>query len=114
MWDLPDAVSVEMLQEAADKDKDYASLGKSVKEGKKPKEGELTPYMSVWTELGVVDNFSLDSLTPRQSHLRRGDHIYPMVLQLLAPGTNLPGQAQGMPWARCDRPGVNVITPAYM
>ena len=42
-------------------------------------------------------------------------------LQLLAPGTNviaaactfnLPGQAQGMPWARFDRPGVNVIAPA--
>ena len=25
---------------------------------------------------------------------------------------NLPGQAQCMPWARCDRPGVNVIAPA--
>ena len=56
MSDLPDAVSVEMLQEAADKDKDYVNLRKAVREGKKPKEGELTPYMSVWTELGVVDN----------------------------------------------------------
>ena len=45
-----------------------------------------------------------------------------MVLQLPAPGTNviaractfnLPGQAQCMPWARCDRPGVNVIAPAF-
>ena len=44
-------------------------------------------------------------------------------LQLLAPGTNViaaactfnsAGQAQGMPWARCDRPGVHVIAPAYM
>ena len=26
---------------------------------------------------------------------------------------NLPGQAQCMPWARCDRPGVNVIAPAF-
>ena len=25
---------------------------------------------------------------------------------------NSAGQAQGMPWARCDRPGVNVIAPA--
>ena len=44
-------------------------------------------------------------------------------LQLLASGTNViaaactfnsAGQAQGMPWARCDRPGVHVIAPAYM
>ena len=56
MSDLLDAVSVEMLQEAADKDTDYAKLRAAVREGHKPKEGELTPYMSVWTELGVVDN----------------------------------------------------------
>lgn len=52
MSDLPDAVSVEMLQEAADKDRDYMSLRKVVREGKM----ELTPYLSVWTELVVVDN----------------------------------------------------------
>ena len=56
MSDLPDAVSVEMLQEVADKDTDYVKLRSAVREGNKPKEGELTPYMSVWTELGVVDN----------------------------------------------------------
>jgi hypothetical protein len=56
MSDLPDAVSVEMLQDAADKDRDYARLRAAVREGHKPNDGDLTPYMSVWTELGVVDN----------------------------------------------------------
>ena len=36
MSDLPDAVSVEMLQEAAGKDNDYVNLRKAVREGKKP------------------------------------------------------------------------------
>ena len=56
MSDLPDAVSVEMLQEAAEKDRDYVRLRTAVREGQKPSGGELTPYMSVWAELGVVDN----------------------------------------------------------
>ena len=56
----------------------------------------------------------------RRSHLYLvpGVATFCMVLQLLVPGTNviaaactfnLPGQAQGLPWARCDRPRVNVI-----
>ena len=49
MLDLPDAVSVQMLQMAADRDMDYCKLRMAVKEGRKPQEGELTPYMSVWT-----------------------------------------------------------------
>ena len=36
MSDLPDAISVEMLQEAAHKDKDYVNLRKAVREGKEP------------------------------------------------------------------------------
>ena len=42
MSDLPDAVSVEMLQEAADKDNDYVNLRKAVGEGKKAKKGEMS------------------------------------------------------------------------
>ena len=48
MSDLPDAVSVEMLQEAADKDGDYAKLRTAVMEGHKPKDGDLTQTLTIF------------------------------------------------------------------
>ena len=56
MSDLPDAVTLDMLHEAAEKDPTYKQLREAVRQGKKPDSRELVPYMSVWTELGVVDD----------------------------------------------------------
>ena len=67
---------------------------------------KMKDIKSFFMKLTDDPKFSLDGKTPGRSHLRRGDHIYPQAI------TSCPGQAQCMPWARCDRPGVNVIAPA--
>ena len=56
MSDLPDAVTLDMLHEAAEKDPTYKKLREAVRQGKKPEDRELVPYTSVWSELGVVDD----------------------------------------------------------
>ena len=55
MRDLPDAVTLDMLYEAAEKDPTYKKLREVVRQGKKPEDRDMVPYMSVWPELGVVD-----------------------------------------------------------
>ena len=53
--DLPPALSLEMLREVAAQDPVYQGLMEAVKKGRKPKDRSMTPYMSVWTELGVLE-----------------------------------------------------------
>ena len=53
MADLPPALSTEVLREVADRDEVYQKLKVAVREGKKPKDRGLVPYMVVWEELGV-------------------------------------------------------------
>ena len=54
MADLPPALSMEVLKEVAEHDKVYQKLKATVKEGKKPKDRDLVPYMAVWGELTVI------------------------------------------------------------
>ena len=56
MSDLPDAVTVDMLREVAERDPIYVMLREAVLAGKKTENPAISPYTSVWTELGVVDN----------------------------------------------------------
>ena len=55
MADLPPALSMEVLREVAEQDEIYQKLKAAVKEGKKPKDRDLVPYMAVWEELGVIE-----------------------------------------------------------
>ena len=55
MADLPPALTMEVLREVAERDKVYQKLKAAVKEGKKPKDRDLVPYMAVWEELGVIE-----------------------------------------------------------
>ena len=48
------ALSMEVLMEVADRDEVYQKLKAAVREGKKPKDRGLVPYMVVWEELGVI------------------------------------------------------------
>ena len=43
MSDLPDAVTLDMLHEAAEKDPTYKKLREAVRQGKKPEDRELVP-----------------------------------------------------------------------
>ena len=52
--DLPPSLSEEMVQEVASGDQNYQKLKEAVQAGKKPNDRDLVPYMSVWTELGVI------------------------------------------------------------
>ena len=54
MADLSPALSLELVREVAQGDPAYQSLKAAVQAGSKPRDGELMPYMLVWTELGVV------------------------------------------------------------
>lgn len=54
--DLPDAVTPDMIKEVAEGDSVYKALREAVKSGKKSGDPRLTPYTSIWPELGVVDN----------------------------------------------------------
>ena len=56
MSDLPDAVTVDMLREVADRDPNYIMLREAVLAGKKTENPAISPYTSVWMELAVVDN----------------------------------------------------------
>lgn len=53
--DLPDAVTVDMIRQAAERDPVYSDLIAAVKSGHKPADRRFVPYTSVWAELGVVD-----------------------------------------------------------
>ena len=54
MADLPPALTMEVLREVAERDEIYQKLKAAVKEGKKPKDRDLVPYMAVWEKLGVI------------------------------------------------------------
>ena len=53
--DLPDAVTLDMIRQAASRDPVYSDLVAAVKSGRKPADRRFVPYTSVWAELGVVD-----------------------------------------------------------
>lgn len=53
--DLPDAVTLDMIRQAAERDPVYRDLIEAVKTGHRPADRRFVPYTSVWTELGVVD-----------------------------------------------------------
>ena len=55
MADLPPALTLEMVQEAARRDPVYQELARAVQKGRKPKDPEFVPYTSVWKELAVVE-----------------------------------------------------------
>ena len=54
MADLPPALTMEVLKEVAVHHKVYQKLKAAMKEGKKPKDRDLVPYMAVWEELTVL------------------------------------------------------------
>ena len=53
--DLLPALSLEVLKEVAGRDEVYQRLMVAVKQGRKPKDQDMVPYMAVWEELGVVE-----------------------------------------------------------
>ena len=55
MADLPPAWTMEVLREVAERDEIYRKLKVAVEEGKKPKDRNLVLYMTVWEELGVIE-----------------------------------------------------------
>ena len=55
MADLPSALTLEMLQQAATSDRLYVKLRTSVQKGQKPTDPDLVPYTSVWDELTVIN-----------------------------------------------------------
>ena len=55
MTDLPPALSVQVVQDVAKLDPVYQKLKAAIRAGKKPTDRELVPYMSVWPELGVLE-----------------------------------------------------------
>ena len=55
MIDLPDAVTLDMLREVAERDPSYVMLREAVLAGKKAENPAIIPYTSVWTELGVME-----------------------------------------------------------
>ena len=54
MADLPPALTLKMIQQAALSDPVYQKLIQAVQQGKKPEDPGLTPYTSVWGELSVM------------------------------------------------------------
>ena len=54
MADLPASLTIEVLKEVAVHHKVYQKLKAAMKEGKKPKDRDLVPYMAVWEELTVL------------------------------------------------------------
>ena len=54
MADLPPALTMEVLKEVAVHDRVYQKLKVNMKEGKKPTDRDLVPYMAVWGELTVI------------------------------------------------------------
>ena len=54
--DLPDAVSLDHIKEAAHREPTYQKLLAAVKSGQGKDNPDLVPYTSVWEELGAVDN----------------------------------------------------------
>ena len=58
LWveDMPMALSVDTLKEAAAKDQDYQELAERVKTGQVPaQDSQLHQYLKVWPELSVLD-----------------------------------------------------------
>ena len=53
--DLPKVLTQEVLREVTTKDQEYQRLMVAVKKGRKPTDRSMIPYMSVWTELGVLE-----------------------------------------------------------
>ena len=55
MAGLPDALSMELIKEAAETDPVYKKLINAVKKGNKKLDRELIPYTFVWSELGILE-----------------------------------------------------------
>ena len=74
---LPPAVTVDLLQEAVARDKDYRELSDYIKNGQKPTESKWKDYTnsSTWPELSVLDNL-----------ICRGNRI-------VIPGGEMPGHS---------------------
>ena len=54
--DLPPALSIDRLKEAAIRDETYQSLVQVVTSGSRPpRDGKLLPYIRIWSELSVLD-----------------------------------------------------------
>ena len=73
MADLPPALTLKMIQQAALSDPVYQKLIQAVQQGKKPEDPSLTPYTSVWGELSTM-----------QQLVCRGERI-------IIPNSELPG-----------------------
>ena len=73
MADLPPALTLKMMQQAALSDPVYHELIEAVQQGKTPEDPGLTPYTSVWGELSVM-----------QQLVCRGERI-------IIPNSELPG-----------------------
>ena len=55
MADLPPALTMGVVKEVAEHDRNYQKLKEAVKAGKKPTDRDLVPYMAVWEELAVIE-----------------------------------------------------------
>ena len=53
--DLPPELPLEVLREVAAQDEVYQRLKVAVKQGRKPTDRDMVPYMAVWEELGVLE-----------------------------------------------------------
>ena len=53
--DLPDAVTLDIVKEAATKDPVYMKLYRAIRKGCKTGDRDLIPYTSVWRELSTLD-----------------------------------------------------------
>ena len=59
MADLPPALTMKMLKEAAGNDPVYQRLINAILSGRKPADAEMTSYTSIWDELSVVEGLVL-------------------------------------------------------
>lgn len=60
MEDVPPALTVEMIKEAAAIDATYQKLLEAIKRGRKPtKDVELRDYANIWNELSIVNDLAL-------------------------------------------------------
>ena len=55
MADLPPALTLSMLRDAAAADPVYQRLIRALEAGKKPSDPDMTPYTSIWTELSIME-----------------------------------------------------------
>ena len=83
--DLPDALTVDLIKEAAALDPTYQKLVVAIRQGRRDQDQELRPYRNVWGELGLIDGLVCRGdriVTPDAEVARDGGSIRDWVVEL--------------------------------